>query len=278
MKGGTGKDTMTSPSDKMHKHSALQWTAGSSQGIETAHRLIRALKKALTICINVMGCSTGMRTEDNDGSSLLYSLIVLPSPPAIRVTILITQCKTVLTECSLLASAGSFCLGCCLSACSTMQYRRLQTQHGLITKIHYQLSHQYWALVLPKWNICFLAREAYVILQQDAVEVSCFQRWPENVRPASTQHWLKPLRFCWKDVLPCLSGTAPAFCQDAEVMTKWLGNVLSEDTTAATEQHSLGTREQTRTVSTIVTFPSQTERKCCYQEDIRRDLGKKSTA
>lgn len=112
MKGGAGKDTMTSLCDKMHKHSALQWTAGSSQGIGTAHRLIRALKETLTICINVMGSSTGMRTEDNDGSSLLYSLIVLPSPPAIRVTILIMQCKTVLTEFSLLASADSFCLGC----------------------------------------------------------------------------------------------------------------------------------------------------------------------
>lgn len=243
MKGGAGKDSVPSLCDKMHKHRALQRTAGSSQGIGTAHRLIRALKEALTICINVMGSSTGMRTDD--GSSLLYSLIVLPSPPAIRVTILITQCKTVSTEFTLLASADSFCSGCCLSECSTVQYWRLQTQkqHGHITKIHYWLCHQHWALVLPKWNICFLAKEAYLLLRQSAVEVSCSQRWPENVRPAPTQHWLKPLRFCWKDVLPCLSGTAPAFCQDAEVMTKWPGNVLSEDTTAVTEQHSLGTRE-----------------------------------
>ena len=138
---------MTSPIDKLHTQCASRWTAGSHQGIGTAGRLIRPSKEALTICINVIGCSTGMGTEDNHGSSLLYSLIVLPSSPAIRATIHIMQCKIISTEFSLLAPADSFCLVCCLSTCSTMQYQRLKIdsdkQHGLITKIHYRLCHQH---------------------------------------------------------------------------------------------------------------------------------------
>lgn len=63
-------------------------------------------------------------------------------------------------------------------------------------------------------------------------------------------------------------------------MQRWwqsgLATILSEATTTATEEHSLGTREQTHTISTIVTFSSQRERKCCYQEDISRDLGKRA--
>lgn len=63
-------------------------------------------------------------------------------------------------------------------------------------------------------------------------------------------------------------------------MQRWwqsgLATILSEATTTTTEEHSLGTREQTHTISTIVTFSSQRERKCCYQEDISKDLGKRA--
>lgn len=54
------KDIMTSPNDKLHTECASPWTAGSHQGTGTAGTLIRASKEALTICINVTGCSTGM--------------------------------------------------------------------------------------------------------------------------------------------------------------------------------------------------------------------------
>jgi len=61
---------MTSPNDNLHTQCAFRWTAVSRRGTGTAGRLIRASKEALTICINVIGCSTRMWTEENDGSSL----------------------------------------------------------------------------------------------------------------------------------------------------------------------------------------------------------------
>lgn len=72
-----------------------------------------------------------------------------------------------------------------------------------------------------------------------------------------------------------LSRTAPVFCQDAGVMTKWLGNHLVSSNNKK-ERIAQLRNERTNTASTTVTFSSERQRKCCYQGDIRRDLGKRA--
>lgn len=70
-----------------------------------------------------------------------------------------------------------------------------------------------------------------------------------------------------------LSGTAPAFCQDAGVMTKWLGNHLVS-TNNKKERIAQLRNKRTNTVFPPL-WPFPHKGKESYQEDIRRDLGKK---
>lgn len=221
---------MTSPIDKLHTQCAFRWTAGSCQGVGTAGRLIRASKESLNICINVTGYSTGMWTEDNDGSSLLYSFIVLPSPPAIRATICIMQCKIILTEFSLLAPADSFCLLCCLSTCSPMQYQRLKTDSDKTAWAH----NKDLLPIMPSALSSVFSKMKHLPSSKRSIAISvaesCWSILFVN-RARTCQVCLNPglnkvTQVLLEGRILLLCGTAPASCQDAGVMTKWLGNHL----------------------------------------------------
>lgn len=72
-----------------------------------------------------------------------------------------------------------------------------------------------------------------------------------------------------------LSGTAPVFCQAAGVMTKWLGNHLVRSNNDKKRIAQLrNKRTNTHPFHHCDLF--LTKGKCCYQEDIRRDLGKRA--